>query len=551
MLERTLSTRVPDYALRDLVKAYAEATQHGELTQLLETATDEALLDAFKLELKKAIKGTPTQALVIDTISVFTSATATVAISPAVNSMTELNGSLKNILAGSPSMAGALLMLPIGMSYDRSGGKKEFIALRAIGVLGMLGLTTFASFGNLETVNSFDARFAGVLGLNLLVGSTTPSFLAINNLIHWYPRNKVGFAAGVYGGLGNLAPGLFLLLLQLSLDKLGLPLSFGLSAGTLAVGTGIMAAFYRTSPYHQLRQKGLSHENAIAASALMGQERFPLSPDIKYRDVLKETALDLRAITLSLTSSSYGIFIASTISLYIMLTESLKLSADQAVLATSAGSIWSTIVRLPTGKFVDKCDPSKGVYTFSVANLLIMAGALMTAIPKPLPSLAYTLGAQALIFTGSGIGSTSSLAILSHWSTPENNHSNHYNTGAMTGITASVGVLWGLLLPLTTAGFVYNQGDDGYQNFFYFVAGLSMLATTMTLLTEQHLKTPLQHSFANSWAHTFNRQNGNDNLNDIELGERNTAENTTTRHNHHHHPQSRQHRIQQRSLQPA
>lgn len=507
MLERTLSTAVPRIRLRELVALYADKTANQSLKDnLLEPITEDELRIKFIAVVKNDIKGTPTHALIVNIIGLFTSDIAAIVPSPAINSMTKLNGPLKNILVGASSLSGSLLMLPVGNRFDKTGGIYEILALRCIAVLGMLGLTTLSSVTDLSTVDHFDYRFGTMLALNFLVGFTLPSFLAITNIVHWTPIASFGFSSSMYGGIGNLAPGLFLMLLQLSRQEIGLPVSFGLSTSVLALGSAIMAKYFVKPPYHQLIEKNIEHDHAVAIANLIGQERFPLPPDTNYWQLLKDTLNDMRAVSLAIASSSYGIYLASTITLYITLIEILKLSVTQAVITTGICSIWSTISNGLMGKPIDKYDrASGGTYSFCLSNLLTISGALLMAASRPLPGFAYTAAAQALIFTGTGISSLASIVLTANWAHPDNDYSKPYNNGMMGGALATIGQMWGILLPLSLAGFTLNNPTEGYQDFYYLIAGLATLSSTMIALTHLHLKQPLQARASDCWASMYSR----------------------------------------------
>jgi NNP family nitrate/nitrite transporter-like MFS transporter len=45
--------------------------------------------------------------------------------------------------------------------------------------------------------------------------------VGIGQTSYWFPKNKQGMALGTYGGLGNLAPGLFSLILPIYLQHFG------------------------------------------------------------------------------------------------------------------------------------------------------------------------------------------------------------------------------------------------------------------------------------------------------------------------------------------
>jgi len=61
--------------------------------------------------------------------------------------------------------------------------------------------------------------------------------VGICQVSYWFPRGSQGTALGVYGGVGNLAPGVFTLLLPLALATMGLSGAYGAWFLMLLAGT--------------------------------------------------------------------------------------------------------------------------------------------------------------------------------------------------------------------------------------------------------------------------------------------------------------------------
>ncbi|HAM33027.1 MAG TPA: MFS transporter, partial [Deltaproteobacteria bacterium] len=80
---------------------------------------------------------------------------------------------------------------------------------------------------------------------------------------------------GVYAGIGNLAPGIFTLLLPFALVTLGLPRSYLAWLAFLFGGTVVYSIIGRNAWYFQMIARGVAVEAARSASALRGQEIFP------------------------------------------------------------------------------------------------------------------------------------------------------------------------------------------------------------------------------------------------------------------------------------
>jgi NNP family nitrate/nitrite transporter-like MFS transporter len=118
--------------------------------------------------------------------------------------------------------------IPFAAWVDVTGGRKPMLILLSLSILGMVGLTL--------TIYSFypDRLTPGMYPLILLLGALSGCGIAtfsvgISQASYWSPKAKQGSALGIYGGVGNLAPGIFTLILPLALTAAGL-------AGASALG---------------------------------------------------------------------------------------------------------------------------------------------------------------------------------------------------------------------------------------------------------------------------------------------------------------------------
>src|SRR3990172_3234868 len=97
----------------------------------------------------------------------------------------------------------------------------------------------------------------------MLCGCGIATFsVGISQVSYWFPQKQQGRALAIFAGVGNLAPGLFSLLLPLALVGLGLAGSYMAWLGFLIVGTILYALLGRNAWYFQWREKGLSPEEA-------------------------------------------------------------------------------------------------------------------------------------------------------------------------------------------------------------------------------------------------------------------------------------------------
>ena len=177
------------------------------------------------------------------------------------------------LLVAIPSLSGSLLRIPFGAWVDTTGGKKPFAILLILSVIGVGGLMWLV---NANYPDNMDGTFPLILFLGLLAGCGVATFsVGISQASYWFPSKKQGYATGMFGGVGTLAPGLFALLLPIVIAAIGLGYAYVGWTVFLLVGTLIYIFFARNAPYFQLKKKGLSDEEAKSQALIQGQELFP------------------------------------------------------------------------------------------------------------------------------------------------------------------------------------------------------------------------------------------------------------------------------------
>ena len=138
----------------------------------------------------------------------------------------DLNPVLLALLVAAPNLSGALLRIPFGAWVDTTGGKKPFIVLFILSIIGMSGLYILVAF----FTDSLGSYYSLLFIFGILSGCGIATFsVGASQTSYWFPKNKQGVALGAYAGLGNLAPGIFSLILPI----VALPL-LGLSGSYLA-----------------------------------------------------------------------------------------------------------------------------------------------------------------------------------------------------------------------------------------------------------------------------------------------------------------------------
>jgi NNP family nitrate/nitrite transporter-like MFS transporter len=173
-------------------------------------------MDQFKT------KGTPKIGLLGTTLGFFFGFAAVSLYGPTAIKFKEamdLSPALIGLLVAIPSLSGSLLRIPFGAWVDITGGRRPFLILLGLSVIGLGGVTLLL---NVAYPDQLHNSYGLILFLGMLSGCGIATFsVGIGQTSYWYPLNKQGMALGTYAGLGNLAPGLFSLILPLYLQRFG------------------------------------------------------------------------------------------------------------------------------------------------------------------------------------------------------------------------------------------------------------------------------------------------------------------------------------------
>jgi len=170
-----------------------------------------------------ALKGSPRQALFFATLAFFSGLASVSLFGPTVKLLRESMGLTPlqaGLLVAIPTLSGSLGRIPFGAWVETAGGKKPILCLLSTATLGMAGLLALVATYP-EGPPSF--YYPAVLFFGFLAGFGIATFSAgAAQVSYWFPRAKQGAALGIYGGLSNLAPGLFAALIPLAVGEWGL-----------------------------------------------------------------------------------------------------------------------------------------------------------------------------------------------------------------------------------------------------------------------------------------------------------------------------------------
>ena len=357
------------------------------------------------------------------------------------------------LLIAAPNLSGSLLRIPFSAWVDTTGGRKPLIVLLLLSIIGMGGLYIVLAFFS-DNLNQY---YYLLFALGLLSGCGIATFsVGVSQASYWFPKSKQGVALGIYGGVGNLAPGIFALLIpNLALPLLGLPGSYLAWLIFLIVGTVIYIKIGQNAWYFQLVDKGINKDEAKEiASKEYGQELFPKG---KASETLLISAKSWKTWALVfIYFTTFGGFLALTGWFPNYWMTYFGLNMKVAGLLTALYSILTSLTRIYGGKVADK---NGGEITTIVSLGIALVGAICMTFAS---TMTLAIIGIILLAIGMGVANAAVFKIVPN-AVPE-------AMGGASGWIGGLGALGGFLIPPVMASFLNRSGFAGYsQGFSVFI----------------------------------------------------------------------------------
>ena len=345
-------------------------------------------------------------------------------LAPSISADLGLDAAQKGLMVATPTLAGAVLRILMGLLVDRLGPKMTGACGQVVVILGLFGAW-------LVGIDSF----AGTLLLGLLLGFAGASFaVALPLASRWYPREHQGKAMGI-AGMGNSGTVLASLFAPTLAKMLGWNAVLGLACIPLTVVLAIYLVLAKDSPDCPPPQKLASYAEPL-----------------RQRD-----AWWLMLFYLVTFGGFSGL--ASSLSIYFV--DNYGLTPVQAGYAGAACVFFGSLVRPMGGALADRIG---GIRTLTMVYLV--AGAALVAIstgPATVP-LALGLFIVAMLALGTGNGAVFQLV-------PQRFGK---EIGVMTGLVGCAGGVGGFLLA-SSLGFA-KQWLGSQQAGFLIFAALTFVA---------------------------------------------------------------------------
>lgn len=410
------------------------------------------------------VKGSAGQGLFGATLGFFVGFAAVSLFGPTAGKFKDvmhLSPVMVGFLVAVPSLSGSLLRIPFSAWVDITGGRKPFLVLLTLSVMGMIGLTLIVTLLYPHRLSAGLYPLLFLLGLLCGCGIATFS-VGISQVSYWFPQSQQGRALGLYGGVGNIAPGLFSFLLPVALQSWGLGGSYMAWLFFLVAGTGLYYLTGRNCWYFQLLEHGMAPEAArTTARERYGQEIFPAR---SLSDSLSLSAKCWKTWALVFVYfTTFGGFIALTAWLPTYWKSFFAIGPVTAGTLTAIYSVLTSVVRVFGGMVSDRVG---GENTILAGLSTMLTGALLM-----IASPAYGLSVGAVITMALGMGICNAAVFkLVPQEVPQ-------AVGGAAGWIGGLGAFGGFAIPPIMGVFATTFGVQGYPLgfvVFVFLASLSL-----------------------------------------------------------------------------
>jgi NNP family nitrate/nitrite transporter-like MFS transporter len=413
------------------------------------------------------VKGSPAQGLTGATLGFFIGFAAVALFGPTAakfQQVMHLSPMAVGFLIAMPSLSGSLLRIPFSAWVDTTGGRKPFLVLLTLSVMGMAGLSAVVAFLYPERLTA--SYYPLLLLLAILCGCGIATFsVGISQVSYWFSKKAQGSALAVFGGVGNIAPGIFSMLIPMALGSLGLTNSYLIWLGMLVTGTILYFVVGRNSPYFQLRAQGMDAAEARRAACAHGQVLFPAG---SLKDSLAASARIWRTWALVIIYfTTFGGFIALTAWLPTYWTANFGMTAIQAGMLTALYSVLTSLIRILGGVVSDNLREG-GENTAILALFIMLMGALVMIGAR---DYQLAIPGEILLAFGMGICNAAVFKMVPQ-AVPK-------AVGGAAGWVGGLGAFGGFAIPPMLAFAVRDLGKPGYAIGFVVYLFLALLSLFM------------------------------------------------------------------------
>ena len=406
------------------------------------------------------IKGSPARGLAAATLGFFFGSAAISLFGPSatkLNEVMELSPSMLGLLVAIPTLSGSLLRIPFGASVDENGGRKSFLWLMVLSVIGLAGLSLLLTT---HYPDNMEGTYWLILLFGCLSGCGVATFsVGAGQTSYWYPKNKQGFALGIFGGFGTLGAGVFALILPVLLQSVGFVSAYHIWTAFMILGTILYAVISCNAYFFQYRTKGFSEDESKKMATEAGQELFPAG-NMKQSLIISAKIPETWILVIAYFVT-FGGFMALTAWLPTYWQKTHGLSATQAGLYTAVYACLAALLRIPGGSISDRIGGLK-VSMFAIA-LLGSVSIIMAFSSNWILSGICTL----VIAVAFGLNNAAIMKLV-----PVDVSK---SVGGASGWVGGLGAFGGFVIPPVLGKVVDVMGITGYYRGFFTFTVLSII----------------------------------------------------------------------------
>jgi NNP family nitrate/nitrite transporter-like MFS transporter len=428
---------------------------------------EEATVTQSQAVPSRPVRGTPREALTGATLGFFVGFAAVALFGPTAarfQQLMHLSPMAVGFLVAAPALSGSLLRIPFSAWVDTTGGRKPFLVLLALSIAGMAGIAVIVATRYPDRLTSDIYPLLLLFGVLSGCGIATFS-VGISQVAYWFPQREQGRALAVYAGVGNLAPGLFSVLLPFAFVRLGLAGSYVAWLVFLAIGIGTYALLGRNAWLFQLLAAGEPADRARAHARQLGQELFPAGTTL---DTLRLSAAAWQTWALvAVYFATFGGFVALTAWLPTYWTQAFGTSAMTAGALTAVYSLLTSLVRIVGGVMSDRLQEG-GSNTGVLALFVMLSGALLMTM-----AVDFELAVPGVVLLAIGMGLCNAAVFkMLPQAVP-------HAVGGAAGWVGGLGAFGGFVIPPVLAFAVRQIGPRGYAIGFIVFVVLALVSLSM------------------------------------------------------------------------
>lgn len=419
------------------------------------------------------LSGSPNRGLSTGTMAFFAGFAAVAMFAITADRIAQiLNLSIMEVgwLVAIPLVTGSFLRIPFSALVDRYGGKFILIVQLLIALTGLIGLVlVFSILLSARTVENeywyyIILLFGALSGTGISVFSPGTAYVS-----YWFPQDRQGYALGVFGGFGNVAPAIFTVILPFLIFRFGIIHSYLIWTLFLLAVILLFAYYARNSYFFQLIKK---NDPATSRSICLkaGQDVIPTGSSLGS---LADSARRWRVWFLVLMYfTSFGGFEALTEWFPTYWQGFFQMSLVQSGILTGiVFSLVTAMTRVSGGIYSDRWGGEK-ISIVSYGTLVL--GSVLVLLSH---EIYLSVAGEIIMAVGMGNANAAVYKLVPKYS--------HSSVGGASGWVGGLGSAGGLVIPPVLAEFVSFTGNGGYSMGFsvFVILGTLSLALSLTLMS--------------------------------------------------------------------